>query len=1158
MTSTLAKSLPILILAALAALPFDPVSPPRQLGAMGEEDTVAGILEVAFRGGPSEEGQAISIQLQRLEVFGVGTGWLQAIDSVLDFPLWELEAGLIHTLRPVELAPGRYDRLRLTVEEVQFAVHGRPQEIRIPAGKHVVVQIPGGFEILPDQVTKVSLDLDVARSFPAPARGNHGWGFRPWFDALSVVEEPMRKVDVVTLAALQRLEASSGEPMDFRLGNAFGSVEFLAGDWATDAVRADPADRAIGFVEANAALWRLDTASDAVTATSVWESRPALSNRLTNARLQQAYRGLPVFGADLVVHLRGDRVAFLNGTLVPGIDVPVVPRIPAGDAVSAVNRHLSDQFRSIDSLTIDSPALRVLHTGILDRFADGEPYLSWFVTARTLGPPGHWYYFVDATTGEVIAYWNLVQGAHPSRVYDANNTATTVDDLLWYQDHQKLPGGNPLQEVAFLNTYGDIYYDYMMGNFQLDSIDDQGKRLVARARDPVASTLNACWDCRDDEAIFLPLWGTLDVVVHEYTHGLVEKMAGGLTTGVQARTLNEAHADIFAEYVDCATPGPQQCNWRVGRDTFGFDVPVGPIRRLDNPTIDHWSSYNFGATDPYTNMGIPSKVAYLIAAGGVHNGIGIFPLGLDRAEQIVLATLIDSGLSSSATFEELRDVMVQTTRNMIGDFGITDGLFHQVVQAWCSVGFCAVTQPLAGGVNEDSDYFGWSLAAGNFNGDAYDDLAVGAPYEGYNGKSDTGVVFVFYGSGEGLMSFNSEIIAQSHMSGADETGDNFGRSLIAGNFNGDAYDDLAIGTPGENFDGVLDVGQVSVAYGSSQGLKRTNGSVVWQRFYNTTIGAANETGDQFGWALAAGNFNSDAYDDLAVGSPYEDIGSRKDAGFVAVLFGGAGGLKTNAERITQTQVGAANEAGDLFGYSLAAGNFDGDAYDDLAMGAPGEAVGSVWNAGLVDILHGSGVGLLPASKILRLDQNTIGQTNESGDRFGWALAAGDFDNDAYDDLAVGVPYENNGGTVDTGALNILYGSGSGLFPVQAELLFQNHLGSSLTEKGDQWGFQLAVGRFGGDGFDDLAVGTPYEDFQATNNGLVNVMFGSNAGLFPVSFQGIIQSTVGGQEKSYDYFGWALAAGDFDGDGRDEFAASAPHEDFSDGAVNAGAVYVREY
>ena len=109
-------------------------------------------------------------------------------------------------------------------------------------------------------------------------------------------------------------------------------------------------------------------------------------------------------------------------------------------------------------------------------------------------------------------------------------------------------------------------------------------------------------------------------------------------------------------------------------------------------------------------------------------------------------------------------------------------------------------------------------------------------------------------------------------------------------------------------------------------------------------------------------------------------------------------------------------------------DFNHDGADDLAIGAPRESVGGLVAAGAVHVLYGSARGLTGAgSQVLTQDSPGVPGTAESGDTFGAALAAGDFDHDGFADLAVGVELEVAGGAEgDVGGVNVLYGSAGGL------------------------------------------------------------------------------------------------------------------------------------
>ena len=108
-------------------------------------------------------------------------------------------------------------------------------------------------------------------------------------------------------------------------------------------------------------------------------------------------------------------------------------------------------------------------------------------------------------------------------------------------------------------------------------------------------------------------------------------------------------------------------------------------------------------------------------------------------------------------------------------------------------------------------------------------------------------------------------------------------------------------------------------------------------------------------------------------------------------------------------------------------DFDNDGFADLAVGVPREGVGTAELAGAVNVLDGSANGLTGAgSQLLFQGGGGVSDAAEPFDFFGNALAAGDFDNNGFIDLAVGVPGEDIGAIADAGAVNVLYGSASGL------------------------------------------------------------------------------------------------------------------------------------
>jgi hypothetical protein len=386
---------------------------------------------------------------------------------------------------------------------------------------------------------------------------------------------------------------------------------------------------------------------------------------------------------------------------------------------------------------------------------------------------------------------------------------------------------------------------------------------------------------------------------------------------------------------------------------------------------------------------------------------------------------------------------------------------------------------------------GAALVWADFDGDRFGDLAIGLPGRTrearggstcFSGVESAGEVQVLFGSAQGLSRLRDLVLRHEECGSAPLPGerafssffDRFGSTLAAGFFSRRIgreplvlAADLIVGVPGDSGGTTTlpAVGSVYLIPGSVGGPRIREAQIVHQGVAG--VGGAAEADDRFGHAVAAGDLDGDHVDDLAVGVPGEDLvdNTRRDGGAVQIFFGGDFSFVDAAADVFISQSdlsGLTVQADDLMGWSLAVGKFEGpsDAFEDLAIGVPGEAVGTAAEAGMVSVLYGGSTGPRLAS-LQNFHQNSSGVPDaaETRDRFGYALSAWDFGNGTQSDLAIGSPLEDLVGArqstiADSGTVTVVYGNLSGLNATArpAQLWHRNVLGIEDTaQAGDQFG-----------------------------------------------------------------------------------------------------------
>ncbi|BBC35179.1 hypothetical protein SGFS_064730 [Streptomyces graminofaciens] len=430
----------------------------------------------------------------------------------------------------------------------------------------------------------------------------------------------------------------------------------------------------------------------------------------------------------------------------------------------------------------------------------------------------------------------------------------------------------------------------------------------------------------------------------------------------------------------------------------------------------------------------------------------------------------------------------------------------------------------------------------DFNGDGYRDLAVGASATDVGSASNAGAVVVLYGSSSGISAAKRSVITQNTtgVAGSAEDGDYFGSALASADFNKDGYADLAVSATGEGLGGKEHVGQVTVLWGGSSGLK--GGTALPQPSITP------ETG--YSQGLAAADFNGDGSPDLTVTGMlhnrlYEGPFKKSDGTAASMRFidGGpfevaAGDITGNAaaERVfpytTESDPGgqiryrtfdskedvlvdmpAASGSG-----PVTIGDINGDGIGDLVLAQdfdPANQGGTGHLGGQVEIWYGGkgGPDLTQTPTVINQDTPGVPGTGEEGDGFGRSLSIGDINGDKYADLAVGAPDEGWSGKPFAGTVTVLYGSASGLTTSGAKTYSQDTAGVPGTaERQDGFGGAVRLIDLNKNGKAELVVGAPGEDAK----GALFVLNGTAKGLTTTNAKSISTANVGLKNTSYSF------------------------------------------
>ena len=374
--------------------------------------------------------------------------------------------------------------------------------------------------------------------------------------------------------------------------------------------------------------------------------------RRTVIRFQQRQSGIPIMGAELIVHLDDARnILAVSGKTLPQTGLTTTPVVDGAAAAETALDTVAKEY-AVDrgALAASAPELW-LYSPALIGAEEGPTTLVWRmeVTPQALLPIRE-LVLVDAQRGSVRLRFNQVETIKNRATYTLNNTTTLPGTLVCTESNPTCSGGDADTVAAHL--YAGDTYDFYLANHGRDSLNNAGMALVSSVHYGQPGYQNAFWN-GSQMAYGDGFSAADDVVGHELTHG-VTQYTSNLFYYYQSGAINESLSDLFGEFID-QTNGHGNDS-AAARWLLGEDVPGGgAIRNMQNPPAlsnpDKMSSsyYYFGPGDNggvHYNSGINNKAAYLMVDGGTFNGQAIAGLGIPKVAKIyyeVQTHLLTSG-----------------------------------------------------------------------------------------------------------------------------------------------------------------------------------------------------------------------------------------------------------------------------------------------------------------------------------------------------------------------------------------------------------------------------------------------------------------------------------------------------------------------------------
>ncbi len=454
----------------------------------------------------------------------------------------------------------------------------------------------------------------------------------------------------------------------------------------------------------------------------------------------QCYKNINIEGAGYNFHYKNDKLYYANGYYVKIDSLNTIPSITSEKAIELYAKYKNIPLNSI----LESHSKLLIKEIYSSKESDRRPYLVYKVYVISNQIENDEYGIIDAHTGEVfftksslISY--SATGTFATRyngskqgITDYYNSNYHLTDYTrsafihtWnMQNSASLADSSELNDSdnnwtsaehsSSENDMGlDVHWgiqqihDYMLNNNQVDSWDNNGHSIRSFIRFGNSSYYrdNAFFDdvyfilkFGDGVTNFRPL-ASLDVVAHEYGHGITQMQIGwdydDPTWPLAA--FHEGLSDIWAVIMDYRLTSQQA--WKIGEQ---IDLSYGCMRNIQDPNgpynnarydiADTYFSSIYNNGDAHIKGGVFSYMFYLLVNGGsgtndLGNSYLVKGIGMDLAEDIIVRTVYNNYLDNIHSWQGIRENMVEATYDLINcNENYSSTLVNQVENAWYAVG----------------------------------------------------------------------------------------------------------------------------------------------------------------------------------------------------------------------------------------------------------------------------------------------------------------------------------------------------------------------------------------------------------------------------------------------------------------------------------------